>query len=101
MRPAVVSQSLKTSGSFPGAWSGSVTRHAEFRNFEAVWGDSSTRNGLQAKFDRFQVVSRLTNRAVEPVGFDEHYLSHSQRSFLPQFRVRIQSHTEAMVLGQK
>jgi len=38
MRPAVVSQSIESSGSLLGAWSGSVTRHAEFGNFEAVWG---------------------------------------------------------------
>jgi len=32
-------------------------------------GDLSTRSGLWAEFDRFQVVSRPTDRAVGPVGF--------------------------------
>jgi len=33
MRPAVMSQSVELLGSFPTAWAGPVTRHAEFGNF--------------------------------------------------------------------
>jgi len=33
-----VSQFIESSGSFPGAWSGPVTLHTKFGNFEAVWG---------------------------------------------------------------
>ena len=63
--------------------------------WEFPWGNSSAHSGLRAEFDRFQVVSRLTDRAVGPVRFSEHYLSHSQGlrgSVLPQFRQDPVSH---------
>jgi len=39
----------------------------------------STRSSRQPEFDRGQVVSRQTDRAVGPGASHEHYLSHSQR----------------------
>jgi len=78
MRPAVMLQSVELSGSFPRAWAGSVNHHAQSGNFEAIWGDASTRSSRPPKFDRGQVVSRQTDRAVGPGASSEHYLSHSQ-----------------------
>jgi len=78
VRPAIVSQSVELPGSFPRAWAGPGTRHAEFGNFETIWGDSSGRSSIRPEFDRSQVVSRQEDRAVEPGASSEHYPSRSQ-----------------------
>jgi len=78
VRPAVVSQSVEPSGSFPRALAGSVSPHAMLGNFEAIWGNVSTCSSSQSEFDRGQVASRQTERAVGPGAPGEHYLSHSQ-----------------------
>jgi len=75
-----MSQSVKLSGGFLKAWAGSANHHAQSGNFEAIWGDASTRSSHPPKIDRSQVVSRQTNRAVGPGVSSEHYLSHSQGS---------------------
>jgi len=38
VQPAVVSQSVELLGSFLRAWAGLVTHHAEFGNFQTIWG---------------------------------------------------------------
>jgi len=72
-----MSQSVELTGSFPRAWAGPVSQHAVSGNFKAIWGDASTLSSRQPEFDRGQVVSRQTDRAVGPGASGEHYLSHS------------------------
>jgi len=57
---------------------GPISPHAVTGNFTAIWGNVSTCSSSQPEFDRGQVVSRQTNRAVGPGSSSEHYLSHSQ-----------------------
>jgi len=55
VHPAVVSQSVELSGSFPRALAGHVSPHAVTGNFEAIWGNVSTHSSSQPEFDRSQV----------------------------------------------
>jgi len=48
------------------------------RKLRGNLGDASTRSSRQPEFDRSQVVSRQTDRAVRQGVSSEHYLSHGQ-----------------------
>jgi len=77
-RQAYMSRFVKPSRSFPSMWPSSIGQCTVTGNYGGIWGDVATRSIQQPEFDRSQIVSRQTDRAVVPGVSGEHYLSNSQ-----------------------
>jgi len=80
---------VKLLGSFHSVWPGLIGQCAVPGNYEEIWGDVATHSTQQPEFDRNQIVSRQTDRAVGLGASGEHYLSHSQ-SIDPAAVVRLE-----------